>query len=99
MEANIVANNRTAFVGPVAERLFLEKWKGLNTTVLTDEMIAEEIDECILYADIFRRRINAYKTEQAEEVHNEQTVRAAESGLVLPSWGEIAHHFPGGAIN
>jgi len=100
MEANLVANNRTAFVGPMAERLFQEKWKVLHNVVgLTDAFIDEEMDECIHYADMFRRKINEYKTTQAEEVHNDQSERAAKSGLVLPSWGEIAHHFPGGVMN
>jgi hypothetical protein len=97
-EANAKAQGRTAFVGAMGERLFLEAWKSLYLQAgLSEAVVSEAMDECLAYADMWRKKLNAYQNAQAEEVHNAEVSKAAASNLILPTWGEVKDHFPGAA--
>lgn len=99
LEANQKASGRTAFVGQVAERLFHERYPALaadpNTTM---EAIRAVMVDCIQTAELWRQEINAYQHDQAKAIHNEQVNQAKGAGLVLPTWGQIKDHFPGGFL-
>jgi hypothetical protein len=95
-EANAKAQGRTAFVGRMAEQLFHEVWKYLDEDARTQgKHLSDEMDNCLLVAEMWRKKINAYQAEQAEAIHNAEVERWAGSKIILPTWGQVKDHFPG----
>ena len=98
--ANMKAAARTQVVAVIGERLFqawwqrrLAKWWRLKPTLAEMD---EAIEDCIQYADLWQDNISQYTDAYAERIHNKEAERASKAGIILPTWGEIKDHFPGG---
>lgn len=101
LEANQKAAARTGYVSQVALAIFLETWKAMLTghnEEPSQEELGEAMDDCLKMAELWRQKVNNYQVTQAEDIHNARVQRAAKSNLIVPTWGEIKDHFPGGMV-